>query len=94
MTAEVVDFARVKADREPRLEGKARCLDCKHEWAAVAPIGTTWLDCPACSLCRGRFIGPCEREDPQWTCHCGNKLFYIVRAGTYCPNCGEWQVGF
>ena len=53
----VIDLAQAKADREPHLSGAAVCLACKHEWVAVAPVGTVWMECPACSLERGRYLG-------------------------------------
>lgn len=88
---DVVDFVAAKEEREPHMSGKARCLACKHEWEAVAPLGTIWLDCPECTLERGRFIGPCERDGSFWRCNCGNHLFEITPEGVYCPNCGVWQ---
>lgn len=92
----VIDLKAVRESREPHSRGKARCLnqDCKHEWQAVAPSGTTWMECPKCTLYRGRFIGQHEREEPHWHCKCGNELFNVVKDGYYCPNCGAWQVGF
>lgn len=53
----VIDLAQAKADREPHLSGAAVCLACKHEWVAVAPVGTVWMECPACSIERGRYNG-------------------------------------
>ena len=44
----VIDFTKAKAELDPHISGDARCLACKHEWVAVAPIGTIWLECPAC----------------------------------------------
>ncbi len=94
MTGNVVDFQAVKAEREPHCVGRARCLDCKREWEAVAPTGTRWLECPACTLIRGRFVAQHERDEPHWHCLCGNELFHVVKDGYYCPNCGEAQYGF
>lgn len=73
--------------------GKARCLDCTHEWVAVAPGGTTWLECPQCKTFKGRYLGPCQRAKgaDHWHCACGNDLFHAMREGVYCPCCGEWQ---
>lgn len=73
-------------------QGAARCLDCRHEWQAVAPAGTLWLDCPACTLTRGRFVGQHEWSGPHWHCNCGNDLFYVREDDFYCPNCGTTQV--
>jgi Zn finger protein HypA/HybF involved in hydrogenase expression len=90
----VVDLEAERLARAAHASGAARCLDCGHEWAAVAPTGTEWLQCPACSLVRGRFVFPHLREVPHWHCACGNDLFQIVPAGVYCPNCGTWQTGW
>ena len=70
----VIDIAQAKADREPHLSGSAVCLACKHEWVAVAPVGTVWMECPACSLERGRYHGPVQLDRDHWHCHCGNDL--------------------
>ena len=92
--AEPIDLSDARRARNPHLEGAARCLDCKHEWAAVAPVGTRWMECPSCSLIRGRFIGEHRREGDHWHCTCANELFYVTPDGYYCPNCGEWASGF
>ncbi|TAN51578.1 MAG: hypothetical protein EPN21_06295 [Methylococcaceae bacterium] len=79
----------------PRLtkEGPALCLACRHEWVAVAPVGTDWLECPGCALSKGRFRGPTYPEHDQiFICECGNDLFVLSRQhGMLCPNCGLWQ---
>ena len=93
-TMTVIDLAQAKADREPHLSGAAVCLACKHEWVAVAPVGTVWMECPACSLERGRYLGAVNVGGDHWHCRCGNDLFRATPAGMYCPNCGEWQHGF
>lgn len=94
------DFAKViylrdkstLADRlEEYLSGSAKCIACQHKWEGVAPVGTTWLECPSCSLLRGRFINCVDRPNDTWHCDCGNELFVITRGGAYCPNCGVWQ---
>jgi Zn finger protein HypA/HybF involved in hydrogenase expression len=93
----VIDFHQKKEEKEknPHLEGKARCLDCKHEWEAVAPAGTEWLECPECHSIKGRFVYHFEPETfTKWVCNCGNDLFYATPDGYFCPNCGEWQTGF
>lgn len=90
----VISLDQARKDREPHLCGMARCLACKHEWVAVEPSGTVWLDCPECSLERGRYIGPVQLGGEHWHCHCGNDLFQATKDGMYCPNCGEWQHGF
>ena len=88
---DIIDMAAERLKREEHVAGDARCLACKHEWAAVAPVGATWLECPECALQRGRLIGQYERDHPHWECACGCDLFCVTAAGTYCPNCGNWQ---
>ena len=68
-------------------QGPARCLGCRHEWQAVVPVGTTQLDCPACSASKGVLLGE-YAPDVAYACDCGCTLFYITDAGTLCPNCG------
>ncbi len=90
----VIDIAQARADREPHLSGEAVCLACEHKWVAVAPVGTVWMECPSCSLERGRYLGAVNVGGEHWRCHCGNDLFRVTKSGMYCPNCGEWQHGF
>lgn len=90
----IVDLGAARQKREQHSSGKARCLDCKHEWVAVAPTGTPWLECPSCTLFRGRFVEHHEHGDKaHWECRCGNELFYILADGCLCPNCGRYQTG-
>lgn len=76
------------------LENKAKCLTCRHEWHAVAPVGTTWFECPACGLHMGRFMRSVNREGAHWHCLCGNDLFYINLTVTYCAVCGKIHESF
>lgn len=94
--ADIVQFKpRVTLEPEaPHCTGAARCLDCRHEWQAVAPLATTWMQCPACTLLRGRFVNPVHTDADHWHCNCGNDLFHVDRNGIYCPNCGDAQRGF
>lgn len=77
-------------EQRPHLAGPCRCLDCKHEWQGVAPVGTWAMDCPKCGASKGaRFsmIGP--TSDTTFTCQCGNTFFWVVPdGGAHCPNCG------
>lgn len=88
MPAELIQLDNFR----PHLQGKARCLACKHEWHAVTPIGVVWLECPSCTLERGRFVAQAEIHAPHWHCNCGNDLFQIIERIIYCPNCGADQV--
>ena len=97
MTARVVDLKKAREEREPHMTGKARCLACRHEWIAVAPIGTVELECPSdgCGLPKGRFVALCEPDHgARWVCDCGNDLFWLTRAGMFCQNCGLTQRGW
>ncbi len=88
---EVIDLNQTKQERERSLSGAARCLACQHEWVAVAPVGSIWLECPSCTLIRGRFVAQVELDGDHWHCNCGNDLFNATPEGVYCPNCGTWQ---
>lgn len=91
----IIDLAAVKAEREPHLSGKALCLNCKHQWVAVAPIGTLDLECPECTLPQGRYMHLVQDDsDPHWTCQCGNQFFHITPKRTYCVSCGDTVSGF
>lgn len=90
----VVSLAEKRVERAPHLSGAAKCLGCAHEWAAVAPVGATELECPQCRLMKGRFAYLVS-ADETWHCNCGNDLFRIRSdAVVYCPNCGDHQVGW
>ena len=82
-------------ENTPHLSGSARCLGCKHEWVAVAPVGTSWLECPSCRLGKGRYVSTFMEDDSHWHCDCGNELFACSqRYGWYCPMCGACQKGW
>ncbi len=81
-------------DRQPHLAGEARCLQCGHTWAAVAPSGVPLLECPSCHTLKGAWIGPVVPPDGEevWQCQCGADLFWVSRNGVRCPRCGLAQV--
>jgi len=87
-------IALKKNEDDPYLSGDAHCMSCKHTWVAVCPVGTIWLECPKCGSLKGLMDFKVIRDDARWTCNCGNNLFHVTMEGYYCPNCGEWQVGF
>lgn len=91
MAAEVIPLRREKD--EPTMAGGAMCLQCRHKWAAVAPAGTEWLECPACGMHKGAFTYPCCPPDGAdwWQCNCGGHLFYMTRNETVCYKCGASQ---
>lgn len=99
MNDNVIELRPAKVERH--LRGEAKCLTCKHEWDAVAPVGVSWLECPFCGLERGSFryhVMAAEGID-RWTCACGADVFYLAYEkghGTYacCTGCGSRHEGF
>lgn len=87
----VINLSKEREERSPHASGTAKCLDCGHEWACVAPTSVDWLECPKCGLIRGRFKYPFSRDGLEWKCGCGNDLFHVKPQGVYCPKCGVWQ---
>lgn len=83
---EVID---IRAN-QPHLSGRAVCLECKHDWVAVAPLGTHSLECPACGLAKGTWFSTIL-PDEVWTCHCGNAAFVVTREYFMCTYCGQYQ---
>ena len=73
-------------------EGEARCLACKHTWAARAPAGTIDLECPECHSFRGAHVGPYEVPNGTrvWECyHCTSQIFMVMEGGfSFCLGCG------
>lgn len=63
--------------------GAAKCMNCSHEWVAVAPVGTVFLACPACDCEQGRWQYPFEPQEGTilYACGCGAHEFYVVAAG-------------
>ena len=89
--SETIDFARAKAERSPHLSGQARCVACKHEWAAVAPLGTLQLECPSCGLERGQWAYPFSLDKGQmiYVCNfCDSTNFAIQSHRAFCVGCG------
>ena len=72
----------------PHVEWPARCLACKHEWCAVAPVDHGWLECPSChemrggidmQVCakcygKGAFILESPDATVAWQCDCGASM--------------------
>ena len=88
----VFEFKRKDPDVQHG-SGAAFCIECGHEWVAVAPTGTTQLECPSCRTHKGKWKfefmpaeGALVRE-----CDCGNQLFYLTPEGHMCANCGIYQ---
>lgn len=93
----VADFAAEREARTPHMEGEAVCLACRNAWQAVAPVGTTELECPECRLPRGVWHHGLAPEDDTliWMCNnCGGDLFYLGEVRTMCATCGlpqDWE---
>lgn len=96
--ANVLTFKPKQPEPVPvrHMEGGAKCINCKHEWQAVVEEEPGeefegWLECPACSLMRGRFkythVPPAGTG--VWVCKCDNDLFIVTADGYMCPNCGR-----
>ena len=93
--AEIIPFKK-PAPEEPDVPhgaGTAKCIDCKHEWQAVVPIGTEWFECPQCLTHKGRwkFSFYPNVGDTIRVCKCGNDLFHLTPEGHLCANCGVYQ---
>lgn len=78
---------------EPHLSGEALCTSCRHAWVAVSPVGTDWLECPACGLFKGRYIHPAIPKSGEeiWECACGCDVFRITPKEAFCISCGLRQ---
>ncbi len=86
------DVVKFPEKKDPHGMGDAVCSSCRHEWVAVAPVGTTQLECPACHTLKGRFKYPfAPPEDTLiWECRCGGTQFFLISPNImFCPNCGE-----
>jgi len=72
------------------LTGEAFCLDCEHEWLAIAPVGTvSGLECPSCGTVKCIFRYGVVPEI-VWTCNCGCQVFSIsgISHNILCYRCG------
>jgi hypothetical protein len=88
VSADVVDLSARRLEKSPHRAGYARCLNCKHEWSAVAPIGVTTLECSQCRTFQGVFLGVATTQRLQWQCVCGEFTFFIDEFSPYCAHCG------
>lgn len=76
-------------DHRPHNSGPAKCLACKREWVATAPVGAVELECPGCGCMTGTFAGLCHTAFLQPQCDCGSMLFAIDVHSPYCIRCGS-----
>ena len=92
MTNNIISFRKTPKEEQTGC-GDAFCLQCGHHWIAVAPTGTTALECPNCKTMKGlwqfEFYPPPGQLVRQ--CNCSNQLFYLTPEGHMCANCGIYQ---
>lgn len=88
-----LDEARVK--RSAHFDDEAYCSACEHRWRAVAPVGTTWLECPNCKTYRGLFQYAPHRGDLSRVCDsCNGFLFTVLERGKLeCVRCATLLPG-
>lgn len=74
-------------------QGEAFCIQCGHEWQAVAEPPVKWLECPNCHTMKGllRFHFYPPEGSYIRVCDCGNELFFLTPEGHLCANCGTYQ---
>jgi len=89
MSAKILEFKKPEPNEQTGF-GLAFCIDCNHEWQAVAPTGTTFLECPECKTMKGKYRFEFQPETRR-VCNCGNDLFHLTREGHLCPRCGIYQ---
>lgn len=90
--SKVIPFGE-PATTEQHGTGEAFCIGCDHTWTAVAPTGTTALECPNCGAHKGKWkfeFYPSETQKVR-VCVCTNQLFYLTPDGHMCANCGTYQ---
>lgn len=104
MTGQIIDLSAARAAREreehegsgPHWSGNVRCIGCWHEWVAVAPVGSYWLECPACGFEKGApvYAMSAELGTMVLTCDCGCEAMMIYRGDdrltrVLCMRCGD-----
>ena len=79
--------------KEQTATGEAFCIQCGHEWIAIAPTGTIQLECPECHTMKGLYRWPFSVGEGELIreCNCGNRLFILTPKGHLCANCGIYQ---
>lgn len=89
----VTDISKAREARNPQRTGIARCIGCKHEWVATAPVGAPYVDCPECEAKMGRFIAPAllQPDEARVQCSlCGSQLFMVTaQLVLHCVSCGN-----
>lgn len=76
--------------QRPHLAGTGFCLECRHEWEAVAPIGVVGLECPKCGTHKGTMKGLVyPADDMVIHCKCDNPFYFITpEESVECAYCG------
>lgn len=93
--SKVFEFKRAEPEEtEATLNGKALCIECRHEWDAVAPEGVQCFECPSCGTHKGTWMGVVEPPAERWECNCGGQLFFVTSTGFDCARCGTEQKNF
>jgi len=94
----IIDFTAAKRERSPHWEGRVICMDCRHEWQGVGPVGKhVAIDCPECALPKGvtKWLHGAQVGDVEFRCICGcEALTAYYRAGRFtlcCMACGTNQ---
>lgn len=90
-----IQLDEVRQRRRPQpayIQGAAKCLRCQHTWRAVAPDGTSELECPWCGCDTGVWAG-LFNPGMRWVCDCGNDFFYLTPGGVQCVSCGHHSEG-
>lgn len=91
----VLSLSDARQEREPHLSGLARCVACRHEWVAVAPVGAHELECPECTATKCYFMNSTMRGEQVWVCNCGCDVFRISpTVGPYCVHCATVSEGW
>lgn len=82
----IIDFVK-REELSPSITGDAVCISCKHEFVAVAPVGTCELTCPECATTKALFKHPIQPNE-RWVCECSSDLFFVLKSGCMCRVCG------
>lgn len=81
----------VQFGNQESASGEAKCVDCGHEWTAIAPIPyESGLECPECGLSRGGYKYPMAPNEGEivYQCNCGCSHFWVIEGGILCVGCG------
>lgn len=78
-------------DHRPSMSGPAKCLNCKHTYFAVAPIGCVEeMECPECGTFKSVFANTVLPQDGVvYKCTCGNYHFVLTPDCPMCSHCGQ-----